>query len=130
MPTLESAKFEKKIMEILTVEFKTAFHHERGKKIVDIQGVRKSFDFVSKNEKQYIGDAKYYKMCPNGKPPHAKLSTISEYVWLLEKTLADHKFLVFGLDIRVPNYWLDNKYGKLTKVAFYFYDETGLKRLN
>ena len=66
-----------------------------------------------------IGDVKYYK---NIQVPAAKFSTIAEYVWLLEKTSANKKFLVFGNDIEIPRRWL-KRYGKITQVEFYFYDD-------
>ncbi|MGB4851206.1 MAG: hypothetical protein WBQ38_02725, partial [Ignavibacteria bacterium] len=59
----------------------------------------------------------------------AKLSTIAEYVWLLEKTNAGKKFLIFGNDIDIPMKWLD-RFGYITNVEFYFYDLKELKLLN
>jgi hypothetical protein len=128
MPTRASIEFEDEMREVLPREANFVFPPNMVSRIVDIGGIPKSFDFVS-SDGEYIGDAKYYSMRANGGIPHGKLATITEYVWLLEKTTAEYKFIVFGLDIRVPNYWL-NRYGKLTKVAFYFYDEAGLKRLH
>lgn len=98
-------------------------------KIVNIQNnVNKQFDVVSSDGK-HIGDAKYYKMLPNGKVPNGKLSTISEYVWLLEKTRAKHKVIVFGRDMEVPICWL-KRFKKLTIVKFYFFENNKLKELH
>jgi hypothetical protein len=64
--------------------------------------------------------------------PPAKFSVIAEYIWLLEKTSATHKFLTFGNDRRVPKEWL-RRYGHLVKnVIFYFLNEQKqtLEKLN
>ena len=86
------------------------------------EGVHKLFDFVSDN-KNIIGDAKYFTMVRGVANPPAKFSVIAEHVWLLEKTNAQTKFLVFGNDKRVPMKWLE-KYGDLvSNVDFYFLNE-------
>lgn len=94
-------------------------------KQINIGGLKKKFDYVSEDG-NFIGDAKYYKSL---KTPSAKLSTIAEYVWLLEKTNAGKKFLIFGNDIDIPMKWLD-RFGYITNVEFYFYDLKELKLLN
>jgi hypothetical protein len=59
-----------------------------------------------------------------GLPP-AKFSIIAEHVWLLEKTNADVRFLVFGNDREVPVRWLA-KYGALAKcISFFFLHSSG-----
>ena len=121
---LESAKFEESVRDFCIKEFNVSFKAEK----IKINDVSKSFDLVSDDSK-HIGDVKYYRMCPNNGVPHAKLSTISEYVWLLEKTEAQHKFLIFGSDIKVPMYWL-NRYKSITDVQFYFFDNNKLQILN
>ena len=81
----------------------------------------KQFDFVSPDG-QIVGDAKYYT---RGGTPSGKLATISEHVWLLEKTSAAERFLVFGNDRRVPIMWLQ-KYGVLVSgIDFYFLTDDG-----
>lgn len=94
-------------------------------KKINICGLLKTFDYVSEDEK-YIGDSKFFK---NLKTPSAEFSTIAEYVWLLEKTSAEKKFLVFGNDIKVPERWL-SRFGYITNVEFYFYDMKDLKLLS
>ncbi len=90
----------------------------------EIKGVKKLFDFVS-SDGSIVGDAKFYTMVRGKSRPPAKLSVISEHVWLLENTKAKRKFLVFGNDRRVPELWLHD-YGNLKKdVDFYFIDEKG-----
>jgi len=62
--------------------------------------------------------------------PTAEFSTIAERVWLLEKTKARYRFLVFGNDAQVPLQWLE-RYGDLNgDVEFYYLSGDGrLKRL-
>ena len=79
-----------------------------------LKGVHKRFDLVSKDG-QIVGDAKYYTAVNGRGLPPAKFATIAEYVWLLEKTTARRRFLVFGNDRRVPEWWLD-RFGNLTEV--------------
>jgi hypothetical protein len=87
-------------------------------------GLIKKFDMVSL-DRQVIGDAKYYSLVNGTKMPPAKLSTIAEHVWLLEKIPARHRFLVFGNQIEVPQMWLQ-RYGHLCpEIEFYFLDNDG-----
>lgn len=89
-----------------------------------VEGVPKQFDFVS-HDRSVVGDAKYYTLVGGSGLPPAKYATIAEYVWLLEKTSATHRFLIFGNDIRVPKGWI-GRYGSLaTNVKFYFLHEDG-----
>ena len=86
-----------------------------------VGSIPKRFDFVSP-DRSIVGDAKYYT---RGGTPSGKLATISEYVWLLEKTSTAEKFLVFGNDRRVPIMWLQ-KYGALLSgITFYFLTDDG-----
>ena len=90
----------------------------------------KKFDYVSADS-QVVGDAKYYTMVGGIRLPPAKFSVIAEHVWLLEKTSARHKFLVFGNDSRVPEQWL-KRYGRfVSDVEFFFMaDNLTLHRLH
>ncbi|MCD4820928.1 MAG: hypothetical protein K8R11_02370 [Methanococcoides sp.] len=84
-------------------------------------GVPKIFDMISA-ENKIVGDAKFYTMVRGKFLPPAKFATIAEHVWLLEKTEAKHRFLIFGNDKRVPEEWL-KRYGALVDVLeFFFYD--------
>lgn len=87
-----------------------------------VSGVHKKFDFVSPDG-QVIGDAKHYSLVGGTRRPPAKLSTVTEYVWLLEKTEAPNTFLVFGNDRRVPELWLRDYGALLSDVKFYFLDD-------
>jgi hypothetical protein len=87
-------------------------------------GIRKRFDFVAPDQ-QVVGDAKYYTLVGGERLPAAKFATIAEHVWLLEKTDAPERFLVFGNDREVPLRWLE-RYGNLvSEVQFYFLDDDG-----
>jgi hypothetical protein len=89
-----------------------------------IHGIPKTFDLVS-DDGQIIGDAKFYKLVRGLGTPSAKNSVIAEYIWLLEKTNAKHRFLVFGNDRRVPKGWL-HTYGEMVRgVDFYFTSSEG-----
>ena len=87
-----------------------------------VEGVPKVFDLVS-SEGRIVGDSKYLSMVRGERLPPAKFSNIAEHVWLLEKTEADRRFLVFGNDHRVPIKWLE-KYGPLvSNVEFFFIED-------
>lgn len=87
-------------------------------------GVPKLFDMVSPDG-DIVGDAKYYTMVGGQHLPPAKFSIIAEHIWLLEKTTARTKVLVFGNDIDVPKRWLA-RYGHINKdVSFYFLTDEG-----
>lgn len=124
----DSEIFEKEVIQYFEKKYKVSFVSENISRIIKIKNVRKNFDLVS-SDGNHIGDAKYYKMLDSGKSPSAKLSTISEYVWLLEKTNAKHKFIVFGRDMRVPLLWL-KRFKSLTNIKFYFFENNKLKPLN
>lgn len=89
-----------------------------------VGNVPKRFDFVS-TDQQIVGDAKYYTRVGGAGLPPAKFSVIAEHVWLLEKTGAREKFLVFGNDRQVPVRWLERYGGLVTGVAFYFLSDDG-----
>lgn len=93
---------------------------------VNVGSVAKRFDLVSE-DKRIIGDAKFYKIC---RVPSAKLATITECVFLLERCLADRRFIVFGNDKAVPLKWLQRYGALLDKVTFYFLGKEGLEQLN
>jgi len=87
-------------------------------------GVPKEFDMISPDS-SIVGDAKYFTLVQGQRLPPAKFSVIAEHVWLLERTGAATKFLVFGNDRQVPVLWL-RRYGNLvTDVAFYFLSDEG-----
>lgn len=88
-------------------------------------GVSKQFDLVSEDG-QVVGDAKWYRSLA---VPAAKWSTISEYVWLLQRVEAERLFLVFGNDIDVVDRYLHRFKPLVAPVEFYFLDGTGHRRL-
>jgi hypothetical protein len=84
----------------------------------------KRFDLVSPDG-MIIGDAKFLTLVNGSKLPPAKFMKIAGHVWLLEHTTAKQKFLVFGNQREVAEWWL-KKYGCLkTEVDFYFLDRSG-----
>lgn len=88
-----------------------------------VPGVPKAFDLVSADQ-TIVGDAKFYTMVNGVGLPPAKFATIAEYVWLLEKTYAAKKFLVFGNQRRVPEEWLA-RFGRLVDgIEFFFLGPT------
>jgi hypothetical protein len=68
---------------------------------------------------------KYFTLVGGHRLPPAKFSVISEHVWLLEETAANHKFLVFGNDLEVPVRWLARYGALLSRVRFFFLDDDG-----
>jgi len=90
-----------------------------------LPNVPKKFDLVS-SDGTIVGDAKYFDMVRGENTPPAKFSIIAEHVWLLEKTGARVRFLVFGNNRLVPAGWL-KKYGHLVQsVSFLFLYENGV----
>ena len=114
---ITSQEFEEIARQVMAdyFEFKEPDELSPGK----VPGFPKLFDFVSP-DKKIVGDAKYLTMVRGKRIPPAKFSTIAEYVWMLEKTDARVKFMVFGNDRRVPEEWL-LRYGILASgVRFFF----------
>jgi hypothetical protein len=87
-------------------------------------GLPKRFDLVSE-DRSIVGDAKYLTLVHGQREPPAKLMEITGHVWLLEKTRASRRFIVFGNQVEVAQLWLV-RYGNLpTPVEFYFLRTTG-----
>jgi hypothetical protein len=79
----------------------------------------KRFDMVSEDF-TIVGDAKFLTLVHGKKLPPAKFMEIAGHVWLLERLVAKERFLVFGNQRRVVEWWLE-KYGNLVQtVSFYF----------
>ena len=113
LPKLSASQFEDLARQVFSQKYGTTLRPRK------IAGVPKLFDLVS-SDGEIVGDAKYYTLVGGQHLPPAKFSIIAEHVWLLQKTQARHKFLVFGNDIEVPRRWLA-RYGHLRgEVAFYF----------
>jgi len=118
LPKLNAAQFEDLARQVFSQRFGVPLRSGQ------VAGVPKLFDLVSPDG-DIIGDAKYYTLVNGQHLPPAKFSIIAEHVWLLEKTQATHKFLVFGNDIEVPKRWLA-RYGHLRgEVVFYFLSDDG-----
>lgn len=82
-------------------------------------------------DEEFVGDAKFLTLVHGARLPPAKFMEISGHVWLLERLEAKRRFLAFGNQRRVPEWWLE-KYGKLVQsVEFYFIDSQGkITKLN
>ncbi len=129
---MNSREFEKLCREKFGKMFNTTFEERKFS-----EKIPKKFDMVS-NDNEIVGDAKYLTMVQGKKRPSAKISNISEYVWLLEKCPAKTRFAVFGNDRKVPELWLET-YGALLKdeegnpsIKFYFldHDTMEIEKLN
>jgi hypothetical protein len=94
-----------------------------------VPGIHKVFNLVS-SDHRIVGHAKSFAPIRGDRLPTAEFAMIAERVWLLEKTKARYRFLVFGQDEQVPQRWLE-RYGNLSgDVEFYYLGDDGrLKRL-
>ncbi len=52
---------------------------------------------------------------------------IAGHVWLLERTTVPRRFLVFGNQRRVSEWWLEKYGGLVDGVAFYFLADDGTR---
>lgn len=85
------------------------------------------FDFASADG-QVVGEAKYLGLATDMEQVFA---LINARVWLMEKTGAKYRFLVFGKDMRAPRLWLDRYGSLLTGTDVYFLSDAGeLAQLN
>ena len=119
------AEFENQVRIVMSNYFKKNLSPGQ------ISDIPKLFDMISE-DKKIVGDAKFLTMVKGKFLPPAKFSIIAEHVWLLEKTDATEKFLIFGNDRRVPESWL-KKFGKYVHdVDFFFYETRNneLEKLN
>jgi hypothetical protein len=116
---MTSSEFEASAHRIMAQFFGTEWRYDA------MERLPKRFDMVSLDG-QIIGDAKYYQLVNRISLPPAKFAAIAEHVWLLEKTEAKIRFLVFGNQIEVPRLWLA-RYGPLAKaVRFFFLHDNGM----
>ncbi|HRE41172.1 MAG TPA: hypothetical protein PLG90_07545 [Ignavibacteria bacterium] len=97
-------------------------------KLIKISEFKKKFDFVSIDE-SVIGDAKFFGNDSIKNNNTEVMSKIAESVWLLEKTKAENKFLIFGGREEIPNNWL-KKFINVTNIKFYYLNEDKIKELN
>jgi hypothetical protein len=89
-----------------------------------LPGIAKVFDSVSP-DRHIVGDAKYFSPVGGVGLPAAKFPIVAERVWLLEKSGASTKFLVFGNHREVPQRWLARDGELASRVAFLFLSEDG-----
>jgi len=118
MVSLKPKQFEEFARQILSRQFAVALNP------ATLGGIPKLFDYVSPDNR-IVGDAKFLALVRGRSLPPAKFSNIAEHVWLLQKSDAKRRFLVFGNDRNVPARWLE-KYGHLARnVEFYFLSNEG-----
>lgn len=85
-----------------------------------VKNVPKKFDMVSPDG-SIIGEAKFYRKTKGGES--GKYSIFAEYVWLLEKTSAKTKFIVFGGAREIIEKWIaKHKHLFEKNLSFFFYD--------
>ena len=94
-PSLSATQFEKLARRVFSMYIGVTLNESQ------VPGVPKLFDFVSPNG-SIVGDAQCFTLLGEYRLPPAKYSVIAEHVWLLKKTGANRKFLVFGNDREVP----------------------------
>ena len=112
-PSMSPSQFEDMARRVCGAHFGTPLLPRR------VPNVWKIFDLVS-DDLAIVGDAKFFTLVRGVGLPPAKFSVIAEHVWLLEKTAAQTKFLVFGNDRRVPAAWLE-RYGSLARGVLFFF---------
>ena len=118
-------EFENLAREVMSKHFGVSLEEKK------LDSIPKKFDMVSPDGK-IIGDAKFLSLVHGKRKPSAKFMEIAGHVWLLEKIeKAKKRFLVFGNQKEVPEWWL-KIYGSLVhNVEFYFINENGdLEGLN
>jgi len=89
-----------------------------------LQGGPKKFDMVSAAG-TVVGDAKCLTLVRGQHLPPAKFMEIAGHMWLLERTTARRRFLVFGNQRRVSEWWLEKCGGVVGGVEFYFLADDG-----
>lgn len=82
------------------------------------------FPLVSADE-SIAGDIVYFTIPGGRELPGLKAASISQQVWLLEKSKAKTRFLVFGNQKQVPTSWLDMFGRYVDNVDFYFLTNDG-----
>lgn len=113
LATTAAREFEVFARRTFEREYATTLREKR------LEGVPKRWDFVS-DDGQIVGDAKFYTLVNGTDFPPAKMSVISEHVWLLSKLVVRQRFLVFGNEARIPRLWLE-KHRHLTEgIKFWF----------
>jgi len=83
-----------------------------------LPGFPKRFDLVSQDGAT-VGDAKYLTLVRGKKRPSAKFVEIAGHVWLLERTPAKQRLLVFGNQRRVAEWWLE-EYGHVVRAVDFY----------
>jgi len=77
------------------------------------------------NNGTIVGDATYLTLVHGQRLPPPKFMEIAGHVWLLERTAARCRFLIFGNQRRVAECWLEKYGGLVDGVEFYFLADDG-----
>jgi hypothetical protein len=92
---------------------------------LSVPPVGRYFDLVSA-DKKICGEVNYFALVRGLGSPIAKLALIGEQLWLLERTTAKKKFLLFGNDPKMPALWLQ-RFGHIERsVDFFFLSDSGV----
>ena len=114
-----SEKFQRDVGDFLLQEWGVKLEEQE----VAIRNTKKKFDFVSSTDGGYVGDAKLFTYAGNAS---AEKADISQFVWLLQKVNARHKFMVFGGNRKTPEDWLRRWRSLVNDVDFYFLEDRKL----
>ena len=125
----KSKEFEDKVRQLIYAKWGVKLE-EKAVNIGNVAGCEMKFDYVSTTDSKFdgcfAGDAKDYNVKRNFS---AEKSGISEYVWLLQKVDAVHKFLVFRGNRQIPESWLRRWRSLAEGIEFYFVEDNELVRL-
>lgn len=124
--TTTPAEFERDARDALAKLLGVELRSEK----IDINGREKSFDIVNKAQR-IVGDVKNYTMTKSGNIPQAKLSTLNEYVWLMQMVEKYNqsgkwrKMFVIGEDIDVVRKYIEIHDNWLADIEIYYFSYKG-----
>ena len=101
---------------------------------LNINGKLKKFDLVNE-EKKIVGDVKHYSMTKGGNRPSGKISTLNEYVWIMQLLEKFHntkwrKLFVVGEDMEMIKNYIREFEQWLGDIEFYYYSKnTGIQKI-
>jgi hypothetical protein len=88
--------------------------------VVSASGVVVRFDGVADDE-SVVGDFKNLSTADSG-----KRAGVSECIWLLQDVpKAEHRFIVFGVNRRLADAWLNRFRARATGIEFFFLSDDG-----
>ena len=121
----KSSKFENMARKAIENELNIVLNGGK----IDINGKDKKFDLLN-TDKKIVGDVKNYRMTSGGNDPSGKISTLNEYVWLMQKL--EHiqnqkwrKIFVIGDDLTFVKKYITRFDAWLDDIEIYFCDADG-----